>query len=155
MMELQSHGFSPEAVRGHMNELQQNILAYTARALKEHFILERIAEDQKIDAEEADFKTEIELIADQNDESPRRVRARLDKQGAMDSLRNQIIERKVIDLIESKAAFNEVPYVPPKTETSAIEFAVAGQQAIIPDAKYGNDAVTPGTPTIPKEKDKE
>ena len=33
-----------------MNELQQNALASTARALKEHFILERIAEDEKIEA---------------------------------------------------------------------------------------------------------
>ena len=57
VMELQSHGFNQDAIRGHMNELQQNILAYTSRALKEHFILERIAEDQKIDAEEADFNT--------------------------------------------------------------------------------------------------
>lgn len=151
VMELQSHGFAPEAIRSHANELQQNILAYTSRALKEHFILERIAEDQKIDAEEKDFEDEIALIAEQNDESVRRVRARLDKQGAMDTLRNQIIERKVIDLIESKATFNEVPYVPPKTESSPIDFAVAGQTAIIPEAKYGNDAVTPGTPQIKKD----
>jgi trigger factor len=153
VMELQSHGFNQDAIRSHMNELQQNILAYTSRALKEHFILERIAEDQKIEAEEADFNTEIELIAEQNDESPRRVRARLDKQGSMDTLRNQIIERKVIDLIESQASFQEVPYVPPKTETTPLEFAVAGQTAIIPEAKYGNDAVTPGTPQIKKEKE--
>lgn len=151
VMELQSHGFTHDAIRSHANDLQQNILAYTSRALKEHFILERIAEDQKIEAEEADFEEEIKLIAEQNDESVRRVRARLDKQGAMDTLRNQIVERKVIDLIESKATFNEVPYVPPKNEASPIDFAVAGQTAIIPEAKYGNDAVTPGTPTIPKE----
>lgn len=153
VMELQSHGFNQDAIRSHMNELQQNILAYTSRALKEHFILERIAEDQKIDAEEADFNTEIELIAEQNDESPRRVRARLDKQGSMDTLRNQIIERKVIDLIESQATFQEVPYVPPKTESTPLDFAVAGQTTIIPEAKYGNDAVTPGTPQIKKEKE--
>jgi trigger factor len=153
VMELQSHGFNQDAIRSHMNELQQNILAYTSRALKEHFILERIAEDQKIEAEEADFNTEIELIAEQNDESPRRVRARLDKQGSMDTLRNQIIERKVIDLIESQATFQEVPHVPQKTESSAIDFAIAGETAIIPEARYGNDAVTPGTPQIKKEKE--
>lgn len=153
VMELQSHGFNQDAIRSHANELQQNILAYTSRALKEHFILERIAEDQKIDAEEADFEEEIKMIAEQNDESVRRVRARLDKQGSMDTLRNQIIERKVIDLIESKASFQEVPHIPAKTDTSPIEFAVAGQTAIIPDAKYGNDAVTPGTPQIKKEKE--
>ena len=153
VMELQSHGFNQDAIRSHANELQQNILAYTSRALKEHFILERIAEDQKIDAEEKDFEDEIALIAEQNDESVRRVRARLDKQGSMDTLRNQIIERKVIDLIESKATFNEVPHVPAKTDTSPIEFAVAGQTAIIADAKYGNDVVTPGTPQIKKDKE--
>jgi len=151
VMELQSHGFSQDAIRSHANELQQNILAYTSRALKEHFILERIAEDQKIEAEEKDFEDEIALIAEQNDESVRRVRARLEKQGAIDTLRNQIIERKVIDLIESKATFNEVPHVPQKTEASPIDFAVAGQTAIIPEAKYGNDAVTPGTPQIKKD----
>jgi len=57
------------------------------------------------------------------------------------------------NLIESKASFQEVPHVPQKTDTSPIEFAVAGQTAIIPDAKYGNDAVTPGTPQIKKEKE--
>jgi trigger factor len=155
-MELQSHGFNQDAIRSHANELQQNIMQYTARSLKEHFILERIAEDQKIDAEEADYEKEIELIAEQNDESPRRVRARLDKQGSMDTLRNQIIERKVIDLIESQAKFSEVPYVAPKADSAAIEFAIAGQLSdVIPDAKYGNEAVTPGMPTLPKDKDKE
>lgn len=151
VMELQSHGFNKDAIRSHANELQQNILAYTARSLKEHFILERIAEDQKIDAVEDDYTHEIELLAEQNDESPRRVRARLEKQGSMDTLRNQIIERKVIDLIESQARFEEVPHIPAKTETSPIEFAIAGQTAIIPDAKYGNETPNPGVPQLKKE----
>ena len=34
----------------HENDLRQNSTASTARALKEHFILERIAEDEEIDA---------------------------------------------------------------------------------------------------------
>ena len=33
-----------------MNDIQQNALSSTAKALKEHFILERIAEDEKIEA---------------------------------------------------------------------------------------------------------
>ncbi|QDU30397.1 Trigger factor [Anatilimnocola aggregata] len=150
-MELQSHGFSQEQIRSHANELQQNIMAYTARSLKEHFILERIAEDQKIDAEPDDFNKEIELLAEQNDESPRRVRARIEKQGAMDTLRNQIIERKVIDLIESQAKFEEVPHVPAKTDSTAIDFAIAGSLDRIAEAKYGNETPTPGMPQLKKE----
>ncbi len=46
-------------------------------------------------------RTKSRLIAEQSGESARRVRARLEKQGLMDALRNQIIERKVIELVLS------------------------------------------------------
>src|SRR5205823_6171985 len=79
MMECQSSGFSNEQIRAYVNELHQNAMASTGRALKEHFIFEKIAEDEKIEAEPDDYDKEIELMADQADESPRRVRARLEK----------------------------------------------------------------------------
>ena len=109
VLELQRSGFSEEEIHAHENLLRQNSRVLTARALKEHFILERIAEDQEIEAEEEDYDSEIRLIAAQRNESPRRVRARLEKSGSMDVLRNQIIERKVVDLILEHAQFHEVP----------------------------------------------
>ena len=126
LMELQSSGFSNDQIRAYMNELHQNAMATTARALKEHFILERIAEEEKIEAQDEDFEKEIELIADQADETPRRVRARLEKKGLMDTLRNQVIERKVIELIEQHAEFRDVAYNPPHEETVAVAYAAAG-----------------------------
>ncbi len=89
--------------RRYEHELRQNSLASTKTALQEHFILERIAEDEEIDAEPGDYDTEIALIAFQSREPVRRVRARIEKQGLMDALRNQIIERKVIELIKEHA----------------------------------------------------
>ena len=86
VMELQRSGFSDEDIRAHENSLRQNSMATTARALKEHFILERIAEEEKIDAGEEDYEAEIRLIAEQSGESARRVRARLEKSGSMDVL---------------------------------------------------------------------
>ena len=47
VLELRRNGFSDAEIQAHENELRQNSAASTARALKEHFILERIAEDQK------------------------------------------------------------------------------------------------------------
>ena len=49
------------------------------------------------------------------------MRARLEKKGLMDTLRNQIIERKVIELIEQHAEFRDVPYTPQKDEVVAVE----------------------------------
>jgi trigger factor len=152
VLELQSSGFTDAMIRQYMNDIQQNALASTARALKEHFILERIAEDQKIDAEPDDFDREVELIAEQADESPRRVRARLEKRGLMDTLRNQIIERKVIELIAAKAEFKTIPFTPQKDEVVAVNYALAGAAAAeIPEAKFQEAAPVPGSPKLPEE----
>ncbi|HLA85405.1 MAG TPA: trigger factor [Thermoguttaceae bacterium] len=135
VLELQRSGFSEEEIRRHENELRQHSMESTARALKEHFILERIAEDEEIEVDEADYNDEIALIATQTGDSARRVRARLEKGGMMDALHNQIIERKVIDKILAAATFKEVPYDFETGETEAIDRAAAGHDEDIPEAK--------------------
>jgi len=135
VMELRRSGFSDEEIQAHENELRQNSLASTARSLKEHFILERIAEEVEIDATKEDYDEEIRLIALQSDTSPRRVRAQLEKSGSMDVLRNQVIERKVIDLIREKAQFEDVPYEFEEDESEAIAQSAGGHGEDIPEAK--------------------
>ena len=120
--------------------------------MKEHFILERIAEDQEFDANEDDYEAEIKLIAAQSNESPRRVRAKLEKAGSMDVLRNQIIERKVIDLILENAQFEEEPYEPEEADIEALDLAAGGHQSEsdIPAAKPGGvEPTTAGHPETP------
>lgn len=126
VMELRRSGFSEAEIRARENQLRQNSTAGTATALKEHFILERIAEDEKFDVDEGDYDKEIFLIAAQSGESPRRVRAQLEKRGLMDVLRNQIIERKVLELVQSEAKFKDEPYEPQKSDTEAISIAAGG-----------------------------
>ena len=142
-MELRRSGFSDEQIRAHENNLRQNSLSTTARALKEHFILERVAEDEKIEDEPKDYEDEIRLIADQSGESVRRVRAQLEKRGLMDILRNQIIERKTIDLVLKHAKFKDVPYKPESLETEAVDEAAGGGEETedaIPEAKHAGEA---------------
>ena len=144
VMELQRSGFSDEEIQAHENALRQNSAVSTARALKEHFILERIAEDEEIDAGEQDYEAEIRLLAAQGNESPRRVRARLEKAGTMDVLRNQIIERKVIERILEHALFKEVPYQARRSDEEAIDHAAGGgEHADIPEAKYDEGEEVP------------
>jgi trigger factor len=127
--------------------LQQNILEYTARALKEHFILERIAEDEKIDVDDEDFDREIERIADQEDIPARRVRARLEKRGELDALRNQIVENKVIEKIVAHATVIDTPAEKLLKETAvddtiAVDASALGRRETIsiPEAKHGEEA---------------
>ena len=138
LMELRSSGFDEATIRAHANQIRQNSLRNTAKALKEHFVLERIAEDEKIEVDDDDFERQITLIAAQADEPVRRVRARLEKRGQMDALRNQIVERKVIDLICRFAEFEDVPYEPEEETVAGVESALVGghDTSAIPEAKH-------------------
>ena len=131
IMELQRSGYSNEEIQAHANFLRQNSTSETARSLKEHFILEKIAEIESIQETEEDYDLEVALIAAQSGVSPRRIRAHIEKAGDMDILRNQIIERKVIDLICEHASFNETPFEFEDVDEEAIDWAAAGDPAAI------------------------
>jgi trigger factor len=63
----------------------------------------------------------------QQETSPRGVRAQLEKRGDMDALRNQIVERKAIDLITSEADMQETELPEdPATNTSPVSHAISG-----------------------------
>ncbi len=136
-LELRRSGYSDDEIRAYENELRQNSMQTTARALKEHFILERIAEEEKIEDVPGDYDEEIRLLAEQSGETSRRVRARLEKAGRMDVLRNQIIERKVIDVILAHAVFQDVPYRPEAVEAEALDRSAGGgePESDIPEAQ--------------------
>ncbi len=155
VLEMRSSGFDEEMVQRLSNALRQNAQTSTEAALREHFILEQIAEENEIDAEPADFDQEILQIAEQRDESPRRVRARMEKSGEIDSLRNQIVERKVIDsILESAKVTEEAVEKDDAEETvAAIGHSVLPQDSadVIPEAQH-DDHNVPGQDTE-KEKD--
>jgi trigger factor len=135
VMELRRAGFGEAEIRARQNELRQNSAASTAKALKEHFILERIAEEEKVEAQEGDFEQEIFLMALQSGESPRRVRAQIEKRGLMDVLQNQIVERKVLERVQAEAKFKDQPYEPGKVDVEAISVAAGGDVESIPAAE--------------------
>jgi trigger factor len=127
VLELRSSGFSDDQIRSYENVLRQNSKASTARALKEHFILERIAEDESIEDEPGDYDREVTLLALQSGETARRVRARLEKQGLMDALRNQIIERKTLEVILQNAKYKDVPFEFEPADEEAVDLAAGGE----------------------------
>jgi trigger factor len=132
VLELRRSGFGEAEIRAHANNLMQNSREQTAKSLKEHFVLERIAEEEKI---------EIALIAEQSGESSRRVRAQMEKRGLMDTLHNQIIERKTIDVILANAKFNETKYALEIPQVEAVNSSLAGgEKSAIPEAASSGDS---------------
>lgn len=153
VLELRRSGFDETTIRGIVNALQQNARASTESALREHFILEQIAEEESIDAEPSEFEAEIMLIAQQSGQSVRRTRARLEKSGQMDSLRNQIVERKVIDRIVENAKITEEIVSEDENDSNDDSFPVAHSvlgnkdDSMIPEAKYEDNSVPTASDT--------
>jgi trigger factor len=123
LIELERAGYSEEEVRSHMNKLRQDSLNSTARALREQFILQAVAEAEAIKIEEPDLDQEVEEIARRSGESVRRVRSRVDKDGLWEALGAQVLERKTIEKIVGLAKVKDVPWQDEVLSSSAIDEA--------------------------------
>jgi trigger factor len=108
VMEMRGSGISEDEIKARSRLLQQDTLVSTEQALKEHFVLQKIAETEKIDVNEDDINHEIERLANQYNDSPRRIRARLEKDDMMEALTAELIERKALDRILEHAVYEDV-----------------------------------------------
>jgi trigger factor len=84
------------------------VINSTALALKEHFVLQKIAEVEKFELDDEEIEAEIEAIADQSGESPRRVRAQFEREDMIETLAAQLIERKALNLILETAEYEDI-----------------------------------------------
>ncbi|MBX9680893.1 MAG: trigger factor [Gemmataceae bacterium] len=107
VIEMKEAGMSEEEISGRRRMLERDVLNSTALALKEHFVLQKIAETEKIEIEDDEIQAEIERIADMTGESPRRVRAQYEKEEMIETLAAQLIERKALNLILESATYEE------------------------------------------------
>ena len=108
ILEMQQAGFTPQEIQARENEIRQHAISTTRQAIKEHFVLDRIAEEEELEVDGSDLDTEIQLMAMQSGENPRRLRARLIKSGMIENLEAQVRERKSIEVILEHAEFNDV-----------------------------------------------
>jgi len=133
-------------------ELQRRVLEMRRNGFSD----DQIAEDLKIEPTEEQYEAEIKLISEQSDSTVRQVKAKLDRTGQMDALRNQIIERLVIERIVAASDLTTVKgdsILKKEPKEFAVEFLVAPVSQSLPEAKYddlpedGADDKSPVKPT--------
>lgn len=109
VLEMQQAGYTPKDIQARENDLRRRSISVTRQAMKEHFILDKIATEHNIDVSNQDLDMEIMMMAFQSGETPRRMRARLEKTGVIENLEAQIRERKAIDIALDAAQYDDVP----------------------------------------------
>jgi trigger factor len=127
--EMRQNGLSDGEIRAREAEIRANAHEQTLQSLKEFFLLSRIAQAEEIEVGEEDFETEIEAIAARTDESPRRIRARIEKEGLAEGLAQQILERKTLDHILGRVAVEEVPMTEDAPEVETLDEAASPASA--------------------------
>ncbi len=130
VMEMKNSGMSDEQIKGRRKILEQDVLKNTEAALKEHFVLQKVAEVEKIEIEQDDIDAEIDRIAEQSGESFRKVKARLEKDDLMEAVAADLLERKALDLIISSATYEDYEL---KAEDRPSEVATV-EQNVLPEA---------------------
>lgn len=119
VMEMRNAGMTDDQINARSRVLHNDAIQSTAAALKEHFVLQKIAELEKLEIEDADIDAEIEEIADRSDESPRKVRARLEKEDLIEALATELLERKALDLVLKEATYEDYEMNPSDEEEGA------------------------------------
>ncbi len=126
-LEMQQAGFSRQEILSRQNEMRNDSITTTRDALKEHFILDKVAEEQNIEVPDQAIETEIMIMAFQRGENPRRMRAQLVKNGMMDNLEAQLKERYTVDYILDQVKYNDIPSEPlVEGNVEAVALSVCG-----------------------------
>jgi trigger factor len=139
-LDLRQGGLSDSDIRAREAELRANAHESTLKSLKELFILAKIAEAEDIKVEDEDMEVEIEAIAARTDESPRRVRARVEKDGLDDALASQILERKTIDRILEYVKLEEIPMVEDKAVETLDQAATTAPEGSAEETSAASEA---------------
>ncbi|MDB4966103.1 MAG: trigger factor [Myxococcales bacterium] len=71
------------------------------------FLIDAIAEKEKVEVSEADVEKKLAELAQSRDKSVPRLKAELQKEGRLDSLKHQLREEKTLDLLLSRAKISE------------------------------------------------
>jgi len=143
VMEMREAGMSDNEISARQRILERDVIQSTTLALKEHFVLQKIAEVEKIEINDDEIDAEIERLAAQTGESPRKVRAQMEREDLIETLAAQLIERKSLDLILNSAEYEDVALEPEKSvaasEAQAVEGKLQDPTAAPPEEKKEED----------------
>jgi trigger factor len=106
-MDLMMRGLPREQVESQSDALRSGAKDEAIQELKRFFILQKIAQDQNVDVEEAELNGRIAMLAAQRGQRPEKMKQEMSKDGSLSNLYLQLREQKAIDKIIETAEVEE------------------------------------------------
>lgn len=101
--QLAGQGLDPRSLKLDWNDLRESQRERAEREVRGSFILDRIAEAEKIEVPDAEVDREISQLAERSGVTVDVLRARLTKEGSLASIKEQVRNRKALDLVIASA----------------------------------------------------
>jgi trigger factor len=102
---LAAQGMKAEDIKKmDLNRLRVGQRDLALQEVKASLVLDKIAEEEKIEVSDAEIDKEIEALATQSKQTPEAIRARLTRDGALDRIRNRIRSEKTLDFLYRQSA---------------------------------------------------
>jgi trigger factor len=97
--DLSSQGMDPRMLKVDWEEIREGHRERVEREVRGTFILDRIAEVEKLEASEQEISQEIQQLAERIGQTEEALRARLTKDRRLGSIAEQVRHRKALDLV--------------------------------------------------------
>ena len=102
---LQAQGMKAEDIKKmDLNRLRVGQREQALQEVKASLLLDKIAEEEKIEVSDEEIDREIDALATQSKQTPEAIRARLTRDGALDRIRNRIRSEKTLDFLYRQSA---------------------------------------------------
>ncbi len=101
-------GVPSKVIEEQLEQMNDATKDESKKRIKGGFILDRIAETEKITATEDEVQKLIETLAADHGQKPDVVKKRMEESGAIANLRTQIRREKVVQLVLDKAKIKDV-----------------------------------------------
>ncbi len=103
LRQMSGQGMDPRQLKVDWEEVREAQRERAEREVRSSFILDRIAETEKIEVTDDEISNEIKEYAEALGQTEEAVRARLTKEGSIDSIKEQVRHRKALDLVIASA----------------------------------------------------
>ncbi len=101
--QMSGRGMDPRQLQIDWEGIREGQRERAEREVRGSFILDHIAEKEKIDVSDEELSGEIRQYAESMGQSEEVLRARLTKEGSLDSITEQVRHRKALDLVIASA----------------------------------------------------
>jgi len=102
---LAAQGMKAEDIKKmDLNRLRVGQREQALQEVKASLVLDKIAEEEKIEVSDEEIDREIDALATQSKQTPDAIRGRLTRDGALDRIRNRIRSEKTLDFLYRQSA---------------------------------------------------